>query len=363
LTLLFVASPQELAAAQDTQDPAQTEQNSAQAQQAPAYTQQSAQQLQQLVAPIALYPDSLTAQVLAASAFPDQVVQADGWVRENAGLKGDDLGRAVDQQPWDPSVKALTAFPSVLGNMAKNISWTSSLGDAYYNQQQDVMDAVQEMRHRAQRAGHLNTTSQQVVTADGNTIVIAPGNPNVVYVPQYDPWMIYGGYMSPWPGWYRYPGIYYGGPYISFGMGFGVGFYSGYGWGYPRWGFNWNNHYAMYNNGRYYAHGHTYYGGNNRYGVSSPRGGYSNRATGAYRPYNGNRQATRGYVQPRNQGGARPSAGRTYQHGGQTANRSSRSSGSNSNRPAHSSGGNGAARGGGTPRGGGAAHSNGGDHK
>jgi hypothetical protein len=114
------------------------------------YTQQTPEQLQQLVAPIALYPDSLVAQILAASTFPEQVVEADRWVQAHPDLKGDALGQAVDQQPWDPSVKALTAFPSVLGNMDKNLSWTSSLGDAYYNQQQDVMDAVQVMRQRAQ---------------------------------------------------------------------------------------------------------------------------------------------------------------------------------------------------------------------
>ena len=104
------------------------------------------------------------AQILAASTFPEQVVEADRWVQAHPDLKGDALGQAVDQQPWDPSVKALTAFPSVLGNMDKNLSWTSSLGDAYYNQQQDVMDAVQVMRQRAQQAGNLKTTPQQTVS-------------------------------------------------------------------------------------------------------------------------------------------------------------------------------------------------------
>ena len=131
---------------------------------APPYTQGTPEQLQQLVAPIALYPDSLVAQILAASTFPEQIVEADRWVQEHPGLKGEALGQAVDQQPWDPSVKALTAFPSVLGNMDKNLTWTSSLGDAYYNQQQDVMDAVQAMRQRAQEAGNLKTTPQQTVT-------------------------------------------------------------------------------------------------------------------------------------------------------------------------------------------------------
>src|SRR5580700_1246366 len=150
-TLLLVTYPQTLAAYQDSQAPAQGAPT-------PPYTQQTPEQLQQLVAPIALYPDSLVAQVLAASTFPEQVVEADRWVQAHPDLKGEDLGKAVDQQPWDPSVKALAAFPSVLGNMDKNLSWTSSLGDAYYNQQQDVMDAVQVMRRKAQDAGNLKST-------------------------------------------------------------------------------------------------------------------------------------------------------------------------------------------------------------
>ena len=159
---------------------------------APAYTQQSPEQMQELVAPIALYPDSLVAQILAAATFPEQVVEADRWVQAHPDLKGDDLAKAVDQQPWDPSVKALTAFPTVLGNMDKNISWTSSLGDAYYNQQADVMNAVQIMRQKAEQAGNLKDTPQQTVTTDGPDIDIAPANPEIVYVPAYDPWAVYG---------------------------------------------------------------------------------------------------------------------------------------------------------------------------
>src|SRR5713226_1289617 len=186
LALLCAAWPQNLLASQDAQAPAQT------AQGAP-YAQQTPEQLQQLVAPIALYPDSLVAQILAASTFPEQVVEADRWVQAHPDLKGDALGQAVDQQPWDPSVKALTAFPSVLGNMDKNLSWTSSLGDAYYNQEQDVMDAVQVMRQKAEESGNLKTTSQQTVTSQGSTIIVQPADPEVVYVPAYDPWIVYGG--------------------------------------------------------------------------------------------------------------------------------------------------------------------------
>ena len=137
LALWFAAWPQKMLASQDAQAPAppQDAQAPAQDAQAPPYTQQTAEQLQQLVAPIALYPDSLVAQILAASTFPEQVVEADRWVQAHPDLKGDALGQPVDQQPWDPSVKALAAFLSILGNMDKNLSWTSSLGDAYYNQQ------------------------------------------------------------------------------------------------------------------------------------------------------------------------------------------------------------------------------------
>ncbi len=199
LVLLFAAYPQSVVA--------QEEPGPLQAPSGPPYQEQTPEQLQQLVAPIALYPDSLVAQILTASTFPEQVVEADQWVQAHPDLKDDALGQGVDQQPWDPSVKALSAFPSVLGNMDKNLSWTSSLGDAYYNQQQDVMDAVQVMRQRAQEAGNLQTTPQQTVTTQDSTIIIEPASPEVVYVPAYDPWLVYGGPIVAWPGWYPYPGI------------------------------------------------------------------------------------------------------------------------------------------------------------
>src|SRR6202140_2533233 len=262
LALLFAICPQNLwaykdkdaqapAQAQDAQAPAQAQDAQAPAQaqdaqapgqdaQAPSYAQQTPEQLQRLVAPIALYPDSLVAQVLAASTFPEQVVEADRWVQAHPDLKGEDLGKAVDQQPWDPSVKALAAFPSVLGNMDKNLSWTSSLGDAYYNQQQDVMDAVQVMQRRAREAGNLKTTSQQTVTTRDAALYPEPASPGFVYVPGYDPSLVYGGPVVAWPGWYPYPGIWFGGPYLSFGLGFGIGFFGGYGWGWHHWGSDWH---------------------------------------------------------------------------------------------------------------------------
>src|ERR1700719_386190 len=269
LALLFATWPQNLRAHQDAQGPDQAAPSPPQAQQTP-------EQLQQLVAPIALYPDSLVAQILAASTFPEQIVEADRWVQAHPDLKGDDLAKAVDQQTWDPSVKALTAFPSVLGNMDKNISWTSSLGDAYYNQQQDVMDAVQVMRQKAQTAGNLKSTDQQTVQTQGSTIVIQPANPQIVYVPAYNPWIVYGGPVVAWPGWYPYPGIWWGGPGFYWGAGFGIGWYGGYGWGWHNWGVGWHNHVVIYNHNTYYSHSRTFYNRNVYYNHGGDRGVTSN---------------------------------------------------------------------------------------
>ncbi|MFZ0959258.1 MAG: DUF3300 domain-containing protein, partial [Terriglobia bacterium] len=315
--LLFAIWPQSLLAQQEAQAPPQ-------AAPAPPYTQQGPEQLQQLVAPIALYPDSLVAQILAASTFPEQIVEADRWVQANPDLKGEALGQAVDQQPWDPSVKALTAFPSVLGNMDKNLSWTSSLGDAYYNQQQDVMDAVQVMRQRAQEAGNLKTTPQQTVTTQGSSIVVQPANPEVVYVPAYDPWLVYGGPMMAWPGWYPYPGIWFGGPYLSFGPGFGIGFFGGFGWGWPYWGFNWGGRFATFGGGRYYSRSTTFYNLSSINRGGGAGGGFSNRSGPTARAFNGNRQAARGYAAPSGQKGVRSGAFSAIGKGGQAKSYSSR---------------------------------------
>src|ERR1700723_3604460 len=316
--LLFAINPQSLFAQQDAQAP--------QAPQAPPHAQQTPDQLEQLVAPIALYPDSLVAQILAASTFPEQVVEADRWLQANPDMKGDALGQAVDPQPWDPSVKALTAFPSVLGNMDKNLSWTSSLGDAYYNQQKEVMDAVQVMRRKAQDAGNLKSTPQQTVTDQDSDIEIAPADPDVVYVPAYDPWLVYGYPVVAWPGWYPYPGIWFGGPYLSFGLGFGIGWWGGFGWGWGHWGFDWHNHYARFNGGRYYSGSRTFYnrGAYARGGFA--RGGGFDR--GGARAFDGDRQGARGYGAPRGQSGVRSGAFSGYDHGGQTRGFSSRGSAS-----------------------------------
>src|ERR1700689_752045 len=136
--------------------------------------QQSTQELEQLVAPIALYPDPLVAQILAGATHPTEIVEADRWLQQSEALKGEALASAVNAQPWDPSVKALTQFPGLLGMMDKNLSWTSSLGQSYVDGPQNVLDAVQVMRQRAQQAGNLKSTPQESVATDGNSIVIEP---------------------------------------------------------------------------------------------------------------------------------------------------------------------------------------------
>src|SRR4029453_740165 len=138
----------------------------------------SANELQALGAPIALYPDALVAQILAASTFPDQVAIADYWLQQNRNLSGGPLAQAVDKQSWDASVKALTGFPSILDNLAKNLNWTSSLGEAYHNQPSEVMSAIQTLRAKAMAAGKLRSTPQITVTQQSpQTIVIQPANP------------------------------------------------------------------------------------------------------------------------------------------------------------------------------------------
>jgi hypothetical protein len=172
---------------------AQTSTQSTSTTTAPTAAPLTTDQLDALVAPIALYPDALVAQVLAASCYADEVAFADDWLAQNQNLQGAALTQAVDQQSWDPSVKALTQFPSVLHDLAKNLSWTSNLGQAFTNQQSDVMAAVQVMRAKAQAAGTLQSSSQiRVVLQSPQTIVIEPANSNVVYVPQYNPAFVFG---------------------------------------------------------------------------------------------------------------------------------------------------------------------------
>jgi len=205
----------------------------------------SPKELQQLVAPIALYPDGLVAQVLAGATYPTQVVEADRWIKENQNLKGDQLANAVDQQPWDPSIKALTGFPQVLTTMDTNLSWTSALGDAYVNNPKGVMGAIQALRTNARDAGNLSSTPQQNVSTEGQTIVIEPADPEVVYVPSYSP-DIYGVPIDAYPGYTGWDAVAAGA--ISFGAGIAVGgAFGGYGWGWRGWGANWNGGNVTFN--------------------------------------------------------------------------------------------------------------------
>jgi hypothetical protein len=242
-------------------------------------SKQTAAQLQQVVAPIALYPDNLVAQILAASTYPDDIVEADRWLQQQTDLKGDQLAQEADKQPWDPAVKALTAFPAILGNMDRNLSWTSTLGDAYVNQQQDVMTAVQAMRQLAKNAGNLQSNAQQKVSTEGKTIVIEPANTEMVYVPQYDPWMVYGAPIGPWPGWYPYPGLFWDSPGIGFGLGFGVGFLGGFGWGWSHWGTDWRHAAVDYNHNAYMSRSRSIA---NRRALASRPGGAFGRASVAH---------------------------------------------------------------------------------
>jgi uncharacterized membrane protein YgcG len=229
--------------------------DAATAQPPPQAAQQSPEQLQQLVAPIALYPDALVAQVVAAATYPDQIVEAQRWMEQHKDLQGDSLAKKVDTRPWDPSVKALTQFPAVLASMNQNLAWTSELGDAHVNQQQDLAKAIQAMRERAKQAGNLKTTSQEKVSTKGQTIVIEPAAPDVVYVPQYDPWLVYGDPLAVFPGWYPYPGLFLDGPGIGFGLGFGVDLFGGFGWGWHHWGYDWHHDgRVIYNRNTYVSH-------------------------------------------------------------------------------------------------------------
>jgi hypothetical protein len=266
----------------------------------------TASELQALVAPIALYPDSLVAQVLSASTFPDQVAQVQEWLQNNKNLTGNALMQDVNKQPWDPSLKALSAFPSVLDNMAKNLAWTSNLGEAYHNQPKDVMAAIQTLRAQAKAAGNLKSSSQiTVVQQAPETIVIQPANPQVVYVPQYNPAVIYG---TP----YVVPGYTAGevaaASVLTFGAGIAIGAMMSGGccntWGWSTWNTSWHG-------GAVYYGGHPYYGSTAWHGAYGAYGyhGYGAYQGASYHGAYGSAGAYRGY-----------SANGTYHTGGAYSN-------------------------------------------
>jgi hypothetical protein len=259
----------------------------------------TAEEIQPLVAPIALYPDALVAQVLAAATFPDQVAAAESWLQYHSYMTGATLMAAVDTQPWDPAIKALSQFPSVLANMATNLTWTSSLGEAYHTQSADVMAAIQVLRAKAYAAGNLKSSTQlAVVQQSPQVIVIQPVNPQVVYVPVYNPAVVYGypyvvpAYVAPPP-----PA---GAAIVAFGVGVAVGAMmagSTYAWGYSSWNCGWHGSTTVV------YHGGAYYGN------SAWHGGYYGTSASAYGAY-GSAHASTGY---------NPSTG-TYARGATASN-------------------------------------------
>lgn len=209
----------------------------------------SQQELDQMLAPIALYPDSLLSQILMAATYPLEVVEAARWSRANPALNGNAAVQAVDNQNWDPSIKSLVAFPQVLQTLDQKIEWTERLGDAFLAQQSQVMDTVQKLRQKAQEAGNLSSNSQIQVTQSEDSIEVAAANPEVVYVPYYDPAVVYGYWWWPdyppvfWAPWYGYG--WYGGFAWGIGIGIGADFF------YGSW--DWHNH-------RVYDHDHRHTG-------------------------------------------------------------------------------------------------------
>lgn len=224
----------------------------------------NADQIEQLVAPIALYPDALLAQVLAASTYPAQVAAADQWLMAQGNAPPEQIAAGADAQSnWDPSIKALTAFPQVLEQMARNLQWTTNLGNAYYNQPQDVLEAVQVMRQRAQAAGNLQSSPQEDVSYNQGAIELAPPNPQVMYVPQYNPWSVYGDPVTPYPGFnllgaigsFFTSGI--GSSALQYGLGIGMSAFLHTPWGLLSWGLNWLTHAILFNHSDYYSHSST----------------------------------------------------------------------------------------------------------
>src|SRR5271155_1967224 len=217
-------------------------------------------QLDALVAPVALYPDPLLTQVLVASTYPLEIIQLQQWFQKNSGLTGDALTNAVEKQDWDPSIQAMSVFPDLVKRLSDDIKWTTDLGNAFLAQQSDVMDAVQRMRKKAMDAGNLKSSEQQTVETKvvetKTVVVVQQANPQIVYVPSYNPVVVYGPPVYPYPPIYYPPPSYYAaGVAIAFGVGLAIGSYYHGGWGYNcGWGrsnvnININNNYVRhYNN-------------------------------------------------------------------------------------------------------------------
>ncbi|PYX33678.1 MAG: DUF3300 domain-containing protein [Acidobacteria bacterium] len=248
----------------------------------------SPEQLDSLVAPIALYPDPLLAQALAASTYPLEIIQLQQWLERNKNLKDKALADAALKQPWDASIQALAALPDVVKRLADDIQWTTDLGNAFLAQQSDVMDAVQRMRKKAQDKGNLKSTEQQKVETrvieNKSVIIVEQANPQVVYVPSYDPVVVYGPAFYPYPPIYYPPAGYYaGGLAIAFGVGIAMGAFWGGGWG---WGCGWGGNDININRNNNFNR-NTNVGGGNRNNI-----GGGNRPSNQPARGNGNRAST-----------------------------------------------------------------------
>jgi hypothetical protein len=327
-------------------------------------TTQTAEQLQQLVAPIALYPDALVAQILAAATYPVQVVEAERWMQERTDLPPADVAAAADSETWDPSVKALTGFPAILAMLDTNLAWTSALGDAYASQPQDVMSAVQTLRQQARDAGHLASTPQETVSSDSDGITIAPAEPDVVYVPEYNPCTIYGEPIVVYPRWDC--GVFPVG--IAFGIGVPIGWWpSAWGWGWRSWGFDWHRRTLLYRRGAYVTRSNAFVGRVRGGSLVGPGRGFVGRPApggrvGGMRPVprSPTGPVERGFGQGRAQTGTRSGAFTGFGPGGgaRSAAARGRSSSGGGGRAGGTRGGGGG--GGGTRGGGGGAHGGGG---
>ncbi len=254
----------------------------------------SADQLEQLLAPIALYPDALLAQIFTASTYPAQVAVADQWLQQmraqGYGSPDQIAAGAEAQGDWDPSVKALTAFPDVLDLLNHDLDWTTALGDAYYNQPQDVMQTVQVLRQRAQQAGNLETTPQEDVDDNQGYIDIAPPNPEVVYVPTYNPWDVYGAPIAPYPGFSLIGalGSFFDGIPIQYGLSFALGAFDRTPFGLLAWGLDWLAHDVLFHQSGYFTSSASVHD----WGL--PRGG-PRAYNGAYNGWRQNARAPGGY--------------------------------------------------------------------
>jgi len=260
------------------------------------------EQLEQLVAPIALYPDTLVAQILAASTYPDQVVDADHWRQAQGYASPDQIAGGASAQSWDPSLKGLTAFPQVLLEMDQNLRWTIALGNAYYNQPQDVLDVIQVMRQRAETAGNLQTTSQESVSYDQGYIQVAPANPQVVYLPAYDPWTAYGQPITPYRGFSMVGALgsffdsSFGSGAVRFGLGVAMSAFTHTSFGWLGWGLDWLSHVLLFNNSNYYSHSRTVADWGFPHG--GPRAVYQRGAFAGRAPSMSNRGSQNAYPRP-----------------------------------------------------------------